>query len=391
MRKPILLALFITLSTFGFSQKKLPIIKANINQARIYEEGNSVSGWNISPTTTLDIFTSNKLTSAKTVKFKTDIDSIIFKLKPGEKKDFIVLLKGKDSCLTRIETPEMKNFSKVKPEIHDTIPLVINAQNTMYVPVVLNHTDTLNLNFDTGTTELVLTNETLKNKLKSKPQLYNTKVELKIGKRTYHTKVYDTERTGHDTDGRFGWDLFDGMIVELNYDKNIMVVHSKMPKEVRKDKAYTPLDIKYSNQLFLVESNIAQSGTVNKDWFLFDTGYQRTVMLDNDLLQQNNFPTEKMSIIKKVMMHGASGNEVPVITSNLAILQIGKYQLNNVPAQLLTTNKPIKNVKLHLLGNEVLKRFNSIIDFQEHKVYMKPNHFYSSGYMEETKSSKPDN
>ena len=176
----------------------MPIIKANTNQARIYEEGNSVSD--------------NKLTSAKTIKFKTDIDSIIFKLKPGEKKDFIVLLKGKDSCLIRIETPEIKNFSKVKPEIHDTIPLVINAQNTMYVPVVLNQTDTLNLNFDTGTTEL-----------------------------------------------------------------------------------------------------------------------------------------------------------------------------------MLTMNKPMKNTKLHFLGNEVLKRFNSIIDFQENMIYMKPNHLYSSGYMEEIKNSKPDN
>jgi hypothetical protein len=387
MKKPVLLVFFIILSAFGFPQKKLPIIKANTNQARIYEEGNPVSGWNISLKTALDIFTTNKLTSSKTIKFKTDIDSIIFKLKPGEKKDFIVLLRGKDSCLTRIETPEIKNLSKVKPEIHDTIPFVINAQNTMYVSVVLSKTDTLNLNFDSGTTELVLTNETLKNKLKSKPALYNTKVELKIGKRTYHTKVYDTERTGHDTDGRFGWDLFDGMIVETNYDKNIMIVHSKMPKEVKNDKAYTRLDIKYFNQLFLVESKIAQGRTAQKDWFLFDTGYQRTVMLDNDLLQQNNFPTEKMSIIKKVMMHGATGNEVPVITSNLETLQIGKYQLNNVPAQLLTTNKPVRNVNLHLLGNEVLKRFNSIIDFQQNKVYMKPNHLYNSGYIEEKKQA----
>jgi hypothetical protein len=387
MKKPVLLVFFFILSALGLPQNKLTNIKYNTNQARIYEEGNPVSGWNISLKTALDIFTTNKLTSSKTIKFKTDIDSIIFKLKPGEKKDFIVLLRGKDSCLTRIETPEIKNLSKVKPEIHDTIPFVINAQNTMYVSVVLSKTDTLNLNFDSGTTELVLTNETLKNKLKSKPALYNTKVELKIGKRTYHTKVYDTERTGHDTDGRFGWDLFDGMIVETNYDKNIMIVHSKMPKEVKNDKAYTRLDIKYFNQLFLVESKIAQGRTAQKDWFLFDTGYQRTVMLDNDLLQQNNFPTEKMSIIKKVMMHGATGNEVPVITSNLETLQIGKYQLNNVPAQLLTTNKPVRNVNLHLLGNEVLKRFNSIIDFQQNKVYMKPNHLYNSGYIEEKKQA----
>ena len=66
------------------------------------------------------------------------------------------------------------NGSAQKLEKRDTIAMTINEQNTIFVKAVFNEIDTLNLNFDTGTTELVLTNEVLKNKLKSTPKLYIT-------------------------------------------------------------------------------------------------------------------------------------------------------------------------------------------------------------------------
>jgi len=365
-----------------FSQKKLPIVKASSHEAEIYEAGSFASGWNISPQIKPDVFTTNKLTRPTIITFKTNSDSISFKIGPGQIKDFIVLLNGKDSCYTTIQSPVFKDFSKIEPEFHDSIQLTINEHNTIYVKGILNKTDTLDLNFDTGTTELTITRDVLKNKIKSDPKLYNTLYELQIGKRIYKTKVYDAALTGHETDGRFGWDLFDGMIVELNYDKNIMIVHSRMPDELKKDKGYTKLSMKYFKNLFLTGIEMSQNGIKNKDWFLFDIGYQRTVMLDNDLLKQNNFPTEKMEVIKNVMMHGASGNEIPVVTANLKSLQIGKYELKNVPAQILTTNKPMRGTNIHIVGNEVLKRFNTILDFQNNAVYLKPNSFFNATYAE---------
>jgi len=384
MKKILIIALTF-LSTAAFSQKQLPVIKANSKTAKIYEEDGLLKGWNIDPKTKPDVFTTSKLVKAKIVKFKTDIDSITFKIKPGEKKDFIVLLNGKDSCYTQIASPEIKDFSKIRPEIHDSIPLFINSESTIYVKSILNEIDTLNLNFDSGTTELVLTNDVLKNKVKSNPKFYDTYYNLNLGNRDYKTKVYPAELTGVGTDGRFGWDLFDGKIVELNYDQNLMVVHSVMPKYVSRDKDFSKLNIKYLSSLFLVESAIEQSGVKNTAWFLFDTGYHRTAMLDNDLLKTGKFPTDKMEVIKKVMMHGATGNEIPVVTSNLQTFKIGKYDLKNVPVQLITGNKPLRGANIHILGNEVLKRFNTFLDFQNNVVYLKPNHFYNDGYVEQKK------
>lgn len=273
-----------------------------------------------------------------------------------------------------------------KKVLSDSILLVLNEQNTMYVKAVFNETDTLYLNFDTGTTELILTNDVLTNKLKAVPKLYTTLYNLKIGNTIYKTKVYDAALSGHGTDGRFGWDFFKDKIVELNYDQNLMIIHSVLPKILAGNHQFTALKIELFKDLFLVKSEIRQNGITNKALFLFDIGYQRTVMLDNDLLKEGKFPTQKMEVLKKVIMKGAQGNEIPVITSNLQLLKIGKYKLKNVPVQQLITNKPLKDRDIHILGNEVLKRFNIFLDFQNNFVYLKPNHLFKDPYIDQKKA-----
>lgn len=273
--------------------------------------------------------------------------------------------------------------SSQKPSLtSDTIPFIINSQNTMYVKAIFNTSDTLNLNFDTGSSDLTLTNNTLQTKLKAVPELYNTLYNLQIGTEHFKTAVYDALLAGHDTDGRFGWDLFKGKVVEINYDKNIMVIHTKLPAYAMKDKTYTRLNIRYFANVFLVESTLSQNGVKHTASFLFDSGYQRTAMLDNDLMKEGHFPADKMKVIKTVIMKGAQGNEIPVITANLEILKIGKYELQNVPVQQLTGHKPLKGTNIHILGNEVLKRFNTFLDFQNHVVYMKPNQLFHVEYIE---------
>ena len=273
-----------------------------------------------------------------------------------------------------------------KISLVDSIPMILNKHNTMLVKAIFNETDTLNLNFDTGTTELNLTSNALKNKIKILPKLYNTYYNLKIGNTNYSTKAYDVELAGIGADGNFGWDLFKDKIVELNYDLNLMITHYNIPKKILNNNKYTKLKMEFFKDLFLVECEIRNSGTSNKDFFLFDTGYHKTIMLDNDLLQKAKFPSEKLKFIKKVVMKGAQGNEIPVITSNLENLKLGKFKLKNIPVQLLTTSKPLKDKNTHILGNEVLKRFHVFLDFKNNIVYLKPNNLFKEEYVDQNKN-----
>ena len=369
-----------------FSQKPMTVVKSHSNNAKIYGQYNSVSRWRINPKLKLDVFTTGKLTKLTTMKFKTDIDSISFKIKPGQKKDFIVLLNDKDSCFTRIQCIETKNYSKLSPEIHDSVPFFVNNYNTNFLRVVFDSTDSLILNFDTGATEVALTNDALKSKFKSSPKLYNTDYNLQIGSKLYKSKVHDIEMAGHETDGLLGWNNFDGMIIELNYDNNKMTIHSKMPNQILHDKSYEIFKIRYIDNKPFIESELQQSGNKSKDWFLFDLGYTRTVMLDSDLLKEAHFPASDMKVLKEVIMHGVSGNEIPVITSDLEILKIGNFKLKNVPVQVMLHGNPMRGLNIHILGNDILKRFNTVLDFQKNVIYLKPNKLYDDDYADQKKN-----
>ena len=48
-----------------FSQRKVTIVKANFNNAKIYEEDNRVSGWGINPKVNPDTHTTGKITKRK--------------------------------------------------------------------------------------------------------------------------------------------------------------------------------------------------------------------------------------------------------------------------------------------------------------------------------------
>lgn len=373
----LLLVAFLT--SLSWAQNKLPVLRANGPKAVIYEKDNGLkTDWNIDPKIKPDVYTTSKIAASnKRVTIKTDIDSLVVDIKKGEKKDFIILLKGKDSALTRIESLPPKDFSKMS--FKDTMKLHMNEQNTIFVKTVLNKIDTLLLNFDTGTSDLVLTQETLKNKIKS--SLKSGTNILQIGEKEYQGfKIYPAQLAGHGTDGRFGWDLFDGMIVELNHDKGLMVVHSQLPFQVKSQ--YSSAPIKYFNNVFLVQVDISQDKIKNKDWYLFDTGYQRTAMLDGPLLNEQGFPTDKMTVIKKVIMKGAQGNEIPVMTSNLQSLSLGKTKLKDIPVQLLSQSRPVTGTRMNILGNEILKRFNVFLDFQKNIVYLKPNKLVDVAYIE---------
>ncbi|GGC76503.1 hypothetical protein GCM10011387_32860 [Pedobacter quisquiliarum] len=273
-------------------------------------------------------------------------------------------------------------FRAFSQMVHDTLKLHINEQNTLYVAAILNNKDSLTLNFDTGCTDLIITGEVLKTKLGGAIELYKKDYILQLGKSRITTKIYDAELTGHGTEGRFGWNFFKSNVVELDYDQGIMVIHNQLPKPVLSDKSYAKLPFMFMDGLPFIQSEISQNGKSLETYFLYDTGYQRTAMLDNEELQKNHFPVSEMKEIKRVVMHGAQGNEIPVITSELDILKIGKFRLRDVPVQQIIGRKPMQDRNAHILGNEVLKRFNVFMDFKNGFVYLRPNKFWDAGYSE---------
>ena len=285
------------------AQATLPIVRANSQRALILEGADEHHAWQIDPAVKLDVHIITKSPAAKWVCFRTDVDSIRVRLRHGQQFDFWVLLNGTDTCLTRLVSPSPISWAR-RPATHDTLPFVLTEFNNIKLKAVINETDTLDLKFDSGTTGLLLTNEAIRHKIHPEKPGGN---KLRLGHLTWDSlQIYPVELSGQGTDGRFGWDLFDGRVVEIDYDHSRFIVHSRLPPI---GKAYARLPIQYSYGLFCIRAQLEAHGKKYPSRFLVDNGYQRTLMLDTALLARQRYPQD-MPVIKKTIMRNGQGQEI---------------------------------------------------------------------------------
>ncbi|UQB69197.1 aspartyl protease family protein [Epilithonimonas zeae] len=373
--------------TLGFSQNKLPIVKSNTKQVKIVENKELVTEWNLVSEAKPDTYISGKNTKSRNIKIVTDIDSLEINLKPKQEFDFIVLLNDKDSCYTRFKSLEAKNFSNEKPSKKTTIPFVLSVDNNIQTEAILNKKDSVKLLFDTGATGFYLKKTAIKQFLNPEGKKITMKDisdnHFKISDLEWnHQQVYPLETTGDCCGGMYGWDIFDGKIVEIDYDTNLMTVHTKSPK-IPKD--YEKFEMEIMKEHFCINVDIEVDNKRYKSRFLFDTGYQKSVMLDNKLMNKTGVPVDKLPLIKKSVMYNSQNQEIPVSVVSADKLIFGKYILENIPAQINSNSQPA-GYATNFLGGEVLKRFNIILDFQNNLVYLKPNHLFKEPYGDNIKS-----
>lgn len=380
---------FILILSFhlSFSQNQLPLIRSKTSQVKIIENKELITEWNLVPSAKPDTYITGKNVRSRNIKIVTDIDSLEIDLKPKQQFDFIVLLNNKDSCLTRLTSPDIKNFANLKPSKTNIIPFVLTADNNIQTQAILNKKDSIKLLFDSGATGFYLKKTAIKELLNPEGKKLTMKDisdnHFQISEIEWeHQQIYPLETTGDCCGGMYGWEAFDGKIVEINYDTNLMTVHTKIPK-ISKD--YEKFEMEIMKEHFCIDLEIEADKKRYKTIFLFDTGFQKALMMDNALLKKIGVPVEKLTSLKKTVMYNSNNQEIPVNTVNTEKLIIGKYMLENIPTQINNYNRPA-GFATNFLGGELLKRFNIILDFQENVVYLKPNHLFYEPYGENSKS-----
>jgi hypothetical protein len=377
-----------------FAQSKLPVIRATSKSVAINDGGYlDKNAWTLSPKARPDIFTADRTRKTKWVTFYTDIDSIRVKVKPGSRFNFIVLLNGKDSCYTQIASaipPE--NTFKNSIASNDTIPFALTSFDAIGVKAIINGTDTLNLHFDVGSFNFRFTRDAIlkKTKLlsnqpdaiagKTKPDFNNlNKVfKLQIGTVVWNNPdIGATAVTSQGMDGRFGWNLFEGKIVELDYDNNLLIIHSRLPKAL---KGYVKSKLEFIRSFVCTKAAFEIDNKKYAGDFLFDTGSGQAIILDSTWASKQNFPNN-LKLIKSSILRDPRGvkYETKVVLS--PAFKINGFTLTDIPTLLLGSQNPT-GFEINYLGNGLLKRFNMIMDFKKDCLYLKPNKLMAVRYRE---------
>ena len=355
------------------AQSTLPLIHATSKKVSI-KDGDyfDKDAWNLSPKARPDVYTADRSRKTKYVTFYTDIDSIKIKLKPGAKVDFIILYNNTDSCYTEIVStaPRPPNG----PETHDSIPFTLTPALAIHVHSTLNDTANVDLHFDAASFDLALTTPNYKK--------FRPLSKLQIGSLTWdHPDLHNTTLTATGMDGRFGWNLFDGKCVELNNDLNLLVVHSKRPKSL---KGYTRSKLYFFRSYPCMKATIMADNKPYTGYFIFDTGSGQALILDSTWAARQNFPTD-LKLLSTSVFHDARGIKYETRIVESPALRIGGADLANVPTWLLNSRNPA-GFEINLLGNDLLKHFNVIMDFQNDYIYMKPDQGFNNPFKNGTSS-----
>ncbi|MFC0518638.1 hypothetical protein ACFFGT_30770 [Mucilaginibacter angelicae] len=379
--------LFISMLSVQFAtgQSKLPVIKATSKKVAINDGGFlDRNAWSLSPKARPDVYTADRTRATKCVTFYTDIDSIRVKVKPGTRYDFIILLNGKDSCYTQIASaipPEDKLKNNIVT--NDTIPFTLSVHNAIHVKAIINDVDTLNLHFDLSSFDFHFTRDAIlkKTKLlpnkadvlagKAKPDYNNIGKALKLqigGMIWRNQEILPTNITADDMDGRFGWNLFEGKQVEINYDKNVLVIHSKLRGTL---KGYVKSKIGFTHSFAYISGSFEIDSKSYTGNFLMDTGSEQAAILDSGWVARQNF-SDNLKVIKSSTISDPRGVKYEMKIVEAPLFRVNGFTRTNVPAIILSGRNPM-GFEINYLGNGLLKHFNMILDFKNDYLYLKPN------------------
>jgi hypothetical protein len=271
------------------------------------------------------------------------------------------------------------------------IPFEITAHNNLAVKAVLNNIDTVTLMFHTAAGSLTLTEDAVK-KIRSLHFNHTDTVSswggggnaarfspgnsLQIaGLRWNNVSIWENKNSGHGTDGKFGTDLFENRVVEIDFDQRHIVLHKTLPRKARK---YGQLRLVFENDLMFMEAACQTGKGTFTNKFLLHSGYSGALLLDDRFVADHQLG-KILETVGEKELKDSYGNVLKTKKTILPALEIGRQKLLNVPAGFF--EGAIGRQKMSIMGFDILKRFNLIIDAQRTYIYLKPNSLTNTNYI----------
>lgn len=365
------------------AQSKLPVLRSNQETLSI-QDGKILRQdyWTLDPRLALDIYVADKTRQIKTVSYYSDIDTLSFELAAGGVHDFIVILNAQDTFYNRVQSGVTfaKNASTNVPP--DTIPFRLSKANNIIVEAVLNEQDTLQLMFHLANGNVNLTEKAVQ-KLKSISMDHNTSANswggqgevqyslsnsVQIGaKRIDSLIVWQDRLSGPETDGKFGPDFFDNQIIEIDFDHSYLVIHNQLPNMLS---SYRPVSIQFDRNMMFVEAHSLIKGEGFSHQLLLHSGFGGGVLLDDAFVKRHQIG-EKLEITSEKTLKDSFGNVIKTKEAILPSLSLGGLKLEAVPVGFFEGT--IGRQQMSIVGGDVIKRFNFMIDLQNGELYLQPN------------------
>jgi hypothetical protein len=251
--------------------------------------------------------------------------------------------------------------------------------------------DTLNFIFDTGCGGISLDSMTAR-RLRLSPRLSDFVVRGIAGERpqrlldgmrlqfgkvtldsvTMQVNNYDilTSVYGEQIDGILGYGFFSRYLVTVDYDSCRMDIYSKGP-------------VRYPKGGYLLRPHVAglpmlegklSDGRDIESRFFFDTGAGLCLLFSSNFTSDSAVFSPKKK--RPVRAEGAGlGGKKEMQLTTLKHFSIGPFRFHQIPTYVFDDSYDVTNYPQlgGLIGNDLLRRFNLILNYARSEIYLMPN------------------
>ena len=258
---------------------------------------------------------------------------------------------------------------------------------------LFGYPDTLNFLLDTGSGGISLDSATaLYLKLKPIPTdrtirgiagirtvSFVNNQKLKLGSLTvdsldFHINNYDilTAVYGERIDGIIGYSLLKRYIFKIDYDSSKIDIYSRGTLKYPKGGfLFRPLIA----TLPIQAARVRDSRTIQSR-FLYDIGAGLCLMLSKDFIEDSALLYKNRKLFFKEAE--GLGGKIDMQMTVIRELKLGPYRFRNVPIYIFKDEFNVTSYPFlgGLIGSDILRRFNCILNYEKRDFYLIPNSHY---------------
>ena len=260
--------------------------------------------------------------------------------------------------------------------------------NNISVAATLNKADEVNLMFHTANSGVVLTEEAsqkassikfdkladMKSWGGSSSGRISDNNALAIGPMSWDKlRIFQDRLSGTGTDGKFGPDLFKDQIIEIDFDSRKLRVFNELPQKVT---GLQKLKVHKENGMMFLTGIVKVGDATLENKFLVHSGFGGGVLLDDAFVQANRIG--QLKTISESELRDSGGNVLKTKKVELPAFKLGGFEFTKVPAQIF--HGSIRKQKMSIIGGDLLKRFNLIVDQQKGVIYVEKNNLFDAEF-----------
>ena len=182
---------------------------------------------------------------------------------------------------------------------------------------------------------------------------------------------------GFPTDGVTGYSILGHYMVEMNYDKNIMTLHN--PDSFKTDNSWTEIPIYFKdNNIPWIDVKVAveNEAPVKLSVYIDYASGEAVELLEKEK-QKFRIPKN----VKEVYLGKGLSGDIYGKKGIISKLIIGPHELKNVDAAFAPAKVRSKqNNADGIIANSIIRRFNLIFDYENKKLYIKPNSHFNEPF-----------